>query len=171
MNRDAYALASRVTAFWDQVDRSAGADACHPWTGYVNEDGYGAFFYDGRMIGAHELALTFTTGERRLPELDTCHSRACTTRRCCNSRHLRFDTRLSNVADTVALGRNHRQPRITDEQVRLIRRRREAGAPQDLLAEEFAVSAAYISQIVNGVSRAAAGGPIATTRRYHRRTA
>lgn len=167
-----YAHAPRVTEFWSLVDQSGGPDACHPWTGYVNEDGYGAFYYDDRMRGAHELAVTLTTGERRLPDMDTCHSRECTTRLCCNRRHLRFDTRAANVADMVAMGRNHRFPaRLTDEQVQLIRRRRAAGAAQDDLAEQYGCSASYISQIVNGAKRAAAGGPIATNRVYNRRTA
>lgn len=99
----------KVTAFWELVNRSPGPDQCHPWTGYVNKDGYGAFFFCGRMVGAHELALTFTTGEYRFPELDTCHSRNCTTRLCCNPLHLRFDTRLSDVVDATAAGCAHRK--------------------------------------------------------------
>lgn len=159
----------RVTEFWMSVDRR-GPDECWPWTGYAEPDGYGSFFFDGRMIGAHELAVTFTTGEQRLPELDTCHS--CGNPPCCNPGHLRFDTRRSNVEDMVRMGRNHRFPRrLTDEQVQLIRRRREAGAVQDDLAAQCCVSSSYISQIVNGLARRDAGGPIATVRHYRKKSA
>lgn len=163
-------VARRVTEFWSNVDATGGPDVCHLWTGYVNEDGYGMFFWDGRMVGAHELAVTFTTGEIRLPELDTCHSQNCVTRLCCNPAHLRFDTRQSNVDDAVAMGRNHRFPRrLDDATVCLIRRRREAGANQDDLAVHYDISASYVSQIVNGLARLEAGGPIADGRKYTRR--
>jgi DNA-binding XRE family transcriptional regulator len=159
----------RVTEFWMSVDRGA-PDECWPWTGYT-EDGYGRFLIDDRMIGAHELALSFSTGERRLPELDTCHS--CNNPPCCNPAHLRFDTRQSNVDDMVRAGRQRTSARLSDDDVRMIRRRREAGANQDDLAEQFGVAASYISMIVNGKARAAAGGPIATdvARRYFRKKA
>lgn len=162
-------IALRVTEFWMSVERH-GPDDCWPWTGYINEDGYGEFFYENRMIGAHELAVTFTTGERRLPGFDTCHS--CGNPPCCNPSHLRFDTRQSNVADMIRMGRQPRpNQRFTDEQIRVIRLRREAGAPQSLLAEQYECSPSYISQLVNGIARADAGGPIATSRQYQRRSA
>ena len=157
----------RVTQFWMSVQRGDDQE-CWPWTGYVNEDGYGEFHFRGQMVGAHELAVTFATGERRLPVLDTCHS--CGNRICCNPSHLRFDTRQSNVDDAVRMGRHYRPSplRLTDEQVRLIRQRREAGAAQIDLAEQFGVSQSFISQIVTGRKRPSAGGPIAPTRTYRR---
>jgi hypothetical protein len=159
--------AVKVTEFWMLVDRR-GRDDCWPFTGYINEDGYGAFYIDGRMVGAHELALTFTTGERRLPHLDTCHS--CTgSRSCCNPRHLRFDTRQSNVDDTVRAGRNHRRPGLSDGNILVIRLRREAGAAQQDLAAQFNVSDGYISLLVRGLTRPDLGGPIQTKRGAYQR--
>ena len=157
----------RVTEFWMSVDRRE-PDECWPWTGYINEDGYGAFFYEGRMVGAHELAVTFTTGEQRLTELDTCHS--CNNPPCCNPKHLRFDTRQSNVDDMIRAGRRP-TVRLTDDQVRLIRLRREAGACQEHLAEQYGVSISLISQIIYGRRRRNAGGPIACKRSNENRKA
>ena len=159
-------LAVRVTAFWANVDRGE-PDNCWPWTGYA-EDGYGRFCIDGRMVGAHELALTFTTGERRLPRLDTCHR--CGNPICCNPGHLRFDTRKSNVDDTIRMGRARRFRRLNDDAIRTIRERRHAGAAQEDLAAQFGVSASYVSTIVNGLARIEAGGPIGTKRQYARRS-
>lgn len=158
----------RVTEYWMSVDRR-GPDDCWLWTAYINEDGYGEFFFGGKMVGAHELAVTFSTGETRLPELDTCHS--CGNPPCCNPAHLRFDTRQRNVDDMVRMGRNYRPPRmLSDDDIVMIRRRRAAGANQQDLAELYGVSSSFISMIVNGRKRADAGGPILSQRQYSRRT-
>jgi len=156
--------ATRVTEFWMNV-MVEGGDGCWPWDGYT-EDGYGRFFWDGRMVGAHELAVTFTTGERRAPGLDTCHS--CNNPICCNPHHLRFDTRASNVADMLAAGTT-RRGRFTNEQVVTIRRRYASGASQLTLARDYRVTNGLISQIVRGLRYRDAGGPISTKReRYNR---
>ena len=118
------------------------------------------------MVGAHELALTFKSGEVRLPNLDTCHS--CDNPPCCNPRHLRFDTRQSNVDDMVRAGHHHRVP---DALVRLIRERRAAGAAQADLAFQYGVSQAFVSNVINGRTRREAGGPIGTIRRRFERSA
>lgn len=138
----------KVSAFWHFVD-SGPFDECWEWRGYVNDDGYGEFFWNGKMVGAHELALTFTTGELRDQTLDTCHS--CGNRLCCNPSHLRFDTRLSNVADTIRHGRHVMPPSVLNEdQVKIIKLRLAHGAKQKTLAEQFGVTESLISQIKTG---------------------
>lgn len=141
-------LATRVTEFWRNVRSTQSGDDCWPWTGY-EEDGYGRFFFQGKMRGAHELALTFTTGERRAPGLDTCHS--CNNPICCNPRHLRFGTRQSNVDDMVAAGTNlGRHGKLSFAKAQMIRLRIANGARQQDLADEFGVTNGMISQIKNG---------------------
>ena len=155
--------APRITEFWMNV--AVGGDAeCWPWTGY-GEDGYGQFFWDGRMVGAHELALTFATGEVRAPGLDTCHR--CNNPICCNPAHLRFDTRAGNVADMVASGRA-RRGRFAEEQIVTMRTRYANGASQVNLARDYGITNGLVSQIVRGLRYARAGGPITTKRgRYN----
>lgn len=144
--------AQRVTAFWMQVERK-GPDECWPWLGY-EEGGYGKVFIKGRMVGAHELAVSFTTGESRLPELDTCHS--CDNPICCNPNHLRFDTRQSNVDDMMAAGRHSHPPaKLSEDDIRIIRDRITAGARQQDLADQYGVSNSLISMIKTGKRRAA----------------
>jgi len=142
----AVALAARVTEFWANVIRRS-PDECWPWQGYV-EDGYGRFFFDGKMRGAHELALSFSTGERRHPLLDTCHR--CNNTICCNPAHLRFDTRLSNVADAVEAGTVYGRGKLSADDVKNIRRRLLGGARQQDLAEDYGVTNGMISMIKNG---------------------
>lgn len=162
-----YAVAVSVSRFWRLVD-IRGANECWPWLGDTDSHGYGVFCFQWRKAGAHEYALSFTTGERRLPDLDTCHS--CDNPPCCNPAHLRFDTRQSNVADMIERGRastNHRK--LTDADVVMIRRRRAAGARQSDLAHQFGVSDGTISMIVRGSRWKHLGGPIETKRSQYRK--
>ncbi|TDL44056.1 hypothetical protein [Microbacterium oleivorans] len=156
--------APRITEFWRNVVTGA-ETSCWRWKGYT-EDGYGLFYWDGRMVGAHELALTFTTGEVRAPNLDTCHR--CNNPICCNPSHLRFDTRAGNVADMLAAGRG-RRGRFTDQQVRTMRERYAHGAAQQRLADDYEITNGLVSQIVRGLRYRNAPGPITTKReRYNR---
>lgn len=174
LTADLARIAVRVTEFWQSVS-IRGDDECWPWMGYLNEDGYGEFFFAGKMYGAHELAVTFTTGEIKDPALDTCHS--CDDPPCCNPGHLRFATRLENVADMikrdrVRAGSAHPFAKLTEAAVVEIRVRRANGAMQKTLAADYSVSEAYISTIVNGLTWVRAGGPITgTSKRTTRRKA
>lgn len=155
--------ATSVTRFWRLVDRGADDD-CWLWLGDTDHGGYGIFTYHGRKTGAHELALSFTTGERRLPALDTCHS--CDTPPCCNPAHLRFDTRRANVRDMHERGRARNGSALTIADVVLIRERRAAGARQKDLAEQFGLTDGAVSMIVRGIRWPHVGGPIQTERKY-----
>lgn len=164
-----YVDAVSVSRFWRLVDVRS-SDECWPWRGDTDRGGYGVFVYRGRKAGAHEFALSFTTGERRLPQLDTCHS--CDNPACCNPAHLRFDTRKANVADMVNRGRAAKPNlKLTENEVRLMRERRASGAPQKSLALDFGVSEAYVSAIVRGLKWRDAGGPIQKKNEYYRKTA
>jgi hypothetical protein len=160
--RAARSAAMFATRFWTKVDRTAGPLGCWPWIGY-QEDGYGRCYWQNRMFGAHELAVTFTTGEARQPGMDTCH--LCDNPICCNPDHLRFDTRQGNVDDAVARNRQARgetsgSSKLGEPDVVLIRERSAAGALQNDLAGEYGVSSAAISMIVRGKRWAHVGGPI-----------
>lgn len=147
-----------VTRFWSMVERGGPSD-CWPWVGDRDSHGYGVFFWRGRRHGAHEIALSFATGEVRLSHLDTCHS--CHRRECCNPSHLRFDSRASNVADMVRAGRAPcPNARLTPEQVVELRERRAAGARQSDLAKQYGITEGRVSVIVRGLAWRTAGGPI-----------
>ena len=158
-------VAVQVTEFWMHVQR-AGPDDCWPWVGYA-EEGYGRHHFDGQMRGAHELALTLTTGEVRSPDLVTCHS--CDNPPCCNPKHLRFDTRASNVYDMDSRGGRRSARKVPDDVIKLIRVRRAAGAAQQDLADQYGLSESYVSMVVRGQRRPEAGGPI-EARRSHNHT-
>lgn len=150
-----------ISRFWRSIEIGS-EEECWHWSG-DSQDGYGVFYYQGRMRPAHELALSFSTGELRPAGFDTCHS--CDNPPCCNPSHLRFGTRQSNVDDMVERGRGligekSPQAKLTDELVRTIRTRRLNGARQKDLAEQYGLSDGYVSEIVNGLVWQHAGGPI-----------
>ena len=152
-----------VTRFWGMVSRRE-PDQCWEWTGDRSRNGYGVFVWHGKRTGAHEVALSFTTGEVKSDRLDTCHS--CDNPLCCNPAHLRFDTRLANVREMHERGRARKARKVTDEDVVLIRERRAAGARQSDLAEQFGITDGAVSMIVRGLRWPDAGGPIERERRY-----
>jgi hypothetical protein len=152
-----------VTRFWNLVGQYAPSE-CWPWQGDTDRAGYGIFVWHGRKMGAHELALSFTTGEARLPDLETCHS--CDNPPCCNPAHLRFATHASNVAEMYARGRARHRTKLTAEMVVTMRKRRAAGARQRDLAEQFGITEGQVSMIVRGIRWPDAGGPIETERKY-----
>lgn len=146
-----------VTRFWSLVDVTDPAE-CWEWRGDTDRNGYGIFVWHGKRVGAHELALSFTTGEQRGSGLDTCH--ACDSPTCCNPAHLRFDTRLSNVQEMDARGRRRSASKLTAEQVVTLRERRAAGARQADLAAQYGITDGQVSMIVRGLRWQGAGGPI-----------
>jgi hypothetical protein len=141
-------------------------DECWPWQGDTDRAGYGIFVWHERRRRAHEMALSFTTGEVRLERLETCHS--CDNPPCCNPAHLRFDTRQSNVDECIARGRARKATKITPEDVVLMRERRAAGARQTDLAAQFGLTDGSVSMIIRGIRWPDAGGPIETERKYYR---
>jgi len=67
------------------VDKSAGPDACWPWTGCLNQDGYGETWFNGRQIGAHRWSYEQECG----PVPEGLHlSHLCRNPTCVNPKHL-----------------------------------------------------------------------------------
>ena len=151
---------------WLRVDKSGGPDACWEWQGYRHPSrGYGQIGRGRRADGigeTHRLAWEYHNGP--IPDgLFVCHR--CDNPPCCNPAHLFLGTNADNVADAVAKGRTAKgfrlpHTRLTDEQVREMRRRYNpaASVPKrggrssnaDELANEFGISRVYVMQLVHG---------------------
>lgn len=162
-----YKIAVQVSRFWRLVN-VVSPESCWLWKGDTDRDSYGVFLWGGKVRPAHELALSFTTGEKRHPDLETRHS--CDTPPCCNPNHLQFGTRQENVNDMLERGRGATPGRkLTDDQVVTIRERRSMGARQKDLAEQFGVTDGQISMIVRGERWKHLGGPIEEKRNRYRK--
>jgi hypothetical protein len=75
--------------FWSKVDRSNG---CWIWRG-TRSDGYGMIRVEGKMRGAHRVAIYLNTGV--WPESDVDH--LCRNRACVNPAHIEVVTHRENV--------------------------------------------------------------------------
>ena len=118
------------------------------------------------MRFAHELALTFATGEVRADWLETCHS--CDNPPCCNPAHLRFDSRQGNVDDMVSRDRHARGERnghakLTADDVAVMRARAANGATGKALSRDYGVSQGLVNGILSGERWASAPGPTRPT--------
>lgn len=101
-NRDARRHGLMERNFWAKVDKSSGPDACWPWTGAVNGDGYGMVRRRGWPGSAHRAASWLTAGD--LPN-DVCVLHRCDNPPCCNPAHLFRGTNVANTADRNQKGR------------------------------------------------------------------
>ena len=143
--------------FWPKV--SVGdANECWPWNGGNNGRGYGVFGRTWRkMQYAHRFAWEVTHGP--VPDgLCVCHH--CDNPPCCNPAHLFIGTIRDNSADMVAKGRAAKHPesrgasngnaKLTQSQVRSIRRLASSGFTQIEVGAFFKVNRRSIARIWNG---------------------
>lgn len=142
--------------FFNLVDRSPGHGpngACWLWTGHINrETGYGKFCLPGRRVAAH-VAAYLISGRRLAPGKQVLHR--CDFPSCVRPDHLWSGTPRQNMLDKVLKGRAVRGERcwtakLTEENVRDIRRIRVEGKPITAIARMFKVTPPTVADIVYG---------------------
>lgn len=147
-------IKSRLPLWRAKVDDSAGPDGCWIWTGYRNSKGYGSLnMGPGRSPWrAHRFAFVMFVRPLREGEI-VMH--ICDNPPCVNPNHLRAGTPAENSADMSAKGRSKHCERgtaakLTNDQVREILRRSEAGESRTSLARAFGVRPQSVGKIVLG---------------------
>jgi hypothetical protein len=127
-------------------------DTCWWWTACKNADGYGTFWYDGKVRGAHIAAYllfrgTISIGQRVLHK--------CDNPSCVNPRHLWLGTQQENIRDCVSKNRQAKGFRkanckLTPESVLCIRKDRKLGMRYKDLANKYGVTVGAIQQVIIG---------------------
>lgn len=143
--------------FWPKVRKTR---SCWLWTASVDVHGYGqigGISADGHrtMFKAHRVSWQLHRGP--IP-VGMCVLHKCDRPRCVRPAHLFIGTVADNVMDMTAKGRNvfqYRNPskKLSDRQVRELRRRRAEGERLKALADVFGVRESTVSRIANGVRR------------------
>lgn len=123
------------------------------WPLHVGVRGYGIVTMCGRNHYVHRLALERHTAPQPL-DVYACHkpSIGC-DKRCMNYRHLYWGSPAMNAGDKVidgisGRGVEHHAAKLTENDVREIRRRREAGEQYKPIAADFGVSPHTIRAII-----------------------
>lgn len=129
---------------------------CWLWVGGTTRGGYGVFYWSGsKHIRAHRAAYEIYNGP--IPEgAHVLHK--CDTPGCVNPNHLFVGTHSDNMRDMAKKGRakvprpsvqgeNSSSSKLSEEDVKSIRKRRRNGEKQAKLANEYSVSKMTISLI------------------------
>ena len=130
--------------FWDKVDVK-GPDDCWEWKASLYGSGYGQFYFDGKVRGAHRVSYLLSVGE--IPEgMQILHS--CDNRKCCNPAHLRVGTDRENKQDRA---KRRNTQKLNPEQVKEIRELLMANElSQSQIGRRYGISQAVVSSICCG---------------------
>lgn len=136
--------------FNESVHRG-GDDDCWEWTRARDHEGYGLFKISSprRSVRAHRFAWEIANGHSPGNRM-VLHS--CDNPPCCNPRHLYLGDAKRNAMDRSERlrgkhGEAHHRAKLTAENVREMRRRREAGETIVALGEEFGVNHTQVSMV------------------------
>ena len=153
--------------FWAKVKR-LGRDECWLWTASTRNKGYGAFCWrneHGAQVQDRAHRFSYLLHYGAIPDgLFVLHR--CDTPACVNPNHLFLGTKADNNADMVVKGRhvpggthcglgkykrgeNHHARKLTEDDIRAIRRDREIGMSFGQLSGKYGVAIGHIFRIVN----------------------
>jgi len=150
--------ASEEERFWGKVEVGE-EDACWPWLGRIGDGGYGLIRARGKSsFRAHRLSWSLHFGA--VPD-GLCVLHSCDVPACVNPKHLFLGTKKDNSRDMARKGRagsqrysdRYRNPhmrRLTEAQVREIKKRLVAGEPQSVIAADYPVGKTQINNIACG---------------------
>jgi len=145
------------TKLWDGAPAKPAEGKCWIWAGGKDAEGYGYLRIQGKVRGAHRMAL-LASGTTLVPGMDVAHS--CADRACINPTHLSLMTRANNMRNRATIERmstnsgNRGNQRLSDEQIRQIKEiyRDEPALSDQAIVDRFQlpVGAAAIARIRKG---------------------
>lgn len=151
-----------VESLWALVDRKDPSE-CWPWKGTRSEGGYGRVQIDGKNYYAHRVIYNLVHPQylsRSAPPDAAAFGfirHTCDNPACCNPLHMLLGDAALNAQDMVERGRSPKpasfaspRAKLTVEQVREIRQRKQAGETVRGLAGAYGVSMSTISGLLYG---------------------
>lgn len=140
--------------FWSKVQKT---DSCWLWSAAVrrSDEGYGAFWLNGKHVPAHRVALELTVGPI---SQNSVVAHKCDNPRCVNPDHLFVTDQAGNMADKVAKKRQARgerngNARLSDEDRERIREATLFGANRVDLATAYGVSRSCIWSLTKNIKQ------------------
>lgn len=146
---------SKSAKLFRHILETATPGECWIWPMRREPAGYGLVTIRKRRHRAHRIVCQMAHGESPQSDMDAAHSCGNGHLGCVNPHHLRWATRLQNVADAIAHGTHQRGARngsskLTENQVRAIRALLAKGAPQKDIAAAYSVTVAQVCHINTG---------------------
>lgn len=148
-------MKSETDRFWEKVRKSPDPDGCWVWTAGFRGGGYGGFHRSNppREERAHRSSYSMFVGA--IPDgMDVLHR--CDRPACVRPDHLFLGTDKDNSDDKHAKGRNvvlvgerNGFSKLTEDDVRSIRRMRAERVPLKAVAAQFSVSTTNVKLIVS----------------------
>lgn len=138
---------------WIKDNASYAGDDCLTWPFEISRWGYGTVRHNGKKRIASRVMCEEAHGLPDDPDMDAAHSCGNGHLACMNAQHLRWATRLENVADakahgTWAEGQRKKSPGLTDDMVREIRALWPA-MTQRAIAEKFNIGETRAHNIIH----------------------
>lgn len=135
---------------WIAATLAAETDDCIEWPFAENGvTGYGNLKRGGRWRAAHNYVCELAHGPApTTPKHEAAHAPVvCHSRKCCNKRHLRWATVKENHQDRIADGTSSRAVKLTEADVREIRRLASTLTCQEI-ARLYPVTANHVWRVV-----------------------
>jgi hypothetical protein len=143
---------SNVARFWAKVNKNGPIHPehgqCWVWIAKLDHDGYGRFWFAGKIVGAHRFSWEQANGA--IPE-GLCVLHHCDNPPCVRPDHLFIGTNKDNMDDRNAKGRaagakgeRNGRARLTVDQVRAILEDTRSGRK---IAPDYGISYQQVSRI------------------------